>query len=469
MLVVFFLVAVQFATYILLSTYQSRELQRKTEILTLFSDFESTIGYRGFIHNFKNAILRPEKPENFATVKEDYARTLTYLDRLTLIARDYLPDTPVSNLQQTRFALEQYATKLSIVAQRQGLDMTVDEIDTLIAVDDGPAKEELSQFRSALIQAVDERIEALRLFIVIAEIFVILLLVLFVTRELMRYEGKVQAEAQKLRAAQEQVAAESQSKQALFKSISHEMLTPIHVLSGYAEILLDESDSGRSLDAAQVRNWSNEILRAASLLRSDVENAIDFANWTDKIEPSDFELVDVGVAFHSVAQRFSDELSRKGVALDCKIPKDLEVYAQPDWLRSVFRHLLSNAAKFANSRIDVSAQKNALGYVEVIFIDDGPGFPENAEEKAFVPFDKLGLETSEKFGIGLGLPLVKAILDAMGAQIGLDNSVDGGAKVTVTLPGTHSGNSVRSGAARGRKFELSLCHPARVGNHSPDL
>lgn len=92
-----------------------------------------------------------------------------------------------------------------------------------------------------------------------------------------------------------------------------------------------------------------------------------------------------------------------------------------------------NARKFApGSQVHVSAQRES-DMVEILLSDDGPGIPTDQWEKIFLPFQRLG-DQSSTAGLGLGLAVSRGFAEAMGGQLTVTNTPGGGATLVLLLP-----------------------------------
>lgn len=247
---------------------------------------------------------------------------------------------------------------------------------------------------------------------------------------------RTQRNAALLQEAQREAQRSSDSKSALMRSVSHEMLTPLHAISGFAEFLNADAKSGRNVDQATLETYSCQIIRSSNALLLIIENIFDFANWKDDSGLTDTSHVSIADGLSPVVMRFTAELSSKKLKLDTCIDPKLRVQANPVWLASIFKQLLDNAIKFSPAGGTVGIQAQAVGedQVEIVFRDNGPGFPEGTAEVAFVAFERLGHETGTKSGVGVGLSLAQKFAEAMGGRIAIDETLRSGAKVSLILP-----------------------------------
>jgi two-component system sensor histidine kinase KdpD len=177
-----------------------------------------------------------------------------------------------------------------------------------------------------------------------------------------------------------------------------------------------------------------QAIRAESLRTSIlVSNLLDMARLQEghvqlKREWQPLEEV-VGASLQTLAV----PLARHEVVVD--LPADLPLLEFDSVLMErVFCNLLENAAKYtpAGSRIEIAA-RNEGDRVTITVADNGPGLPHGREEKLFEKFAR-GHDESAVAGVGLGLAIVRAIVQAHKGTVRAENRPEGGARFIITLP-----------------------------------
>lgn len=220
-----------------------------------------------------------------------------------------------------------------------------------------------------------------------------------------------------------------QLRNSLLSALSHDLRTPLTVLTGLADSL---NLAGPPLSKAQAeiaRAIREEALRTSAL----VSNLLDMARLQSgnvKIN-RDWQPLEeiVGVALQSRAQMLSAHSVR--VALPADLPL---LYFDPILMERVFCNLLENAAKYtpAGSTITLSARQSGDA-VEIVIEDDGPGLPPGKEEALFAKFARGKNETAVT-GVGLGLSIVRAIVEAHEGSVRAENRAEGGTRFVIRLP-----------------------------------
>jgi two-component system sensor histidine kinase KdpD len=232
-------------------------------------------------------------------------------------------------------------------------------------------------------------------------------------------------------AAAARIAAESESlRNTLLASISHDLRTPLAVITGAASTLAHHGsalDPGTQLSLArsieeQAHEMSNLISNVLDLMRLE-SGRIELRRDTHSVEDL------VGTALH----RLEPRLQSHPVAID--LPEDLpSVSVDPVLVSQVLANLLDNAAKYtpAGTPIRIAAVADAP-MVRVVVEDEGPGLPPGDPRLLFEKFQR-GREESAVVGAGLGLAICRAIVSAHGGEITAGPGSRGGARFEFTLP-----------------------------------
>lgn len=231
-----------------------------------------------------------------------------------------------------------------------------------------------------------------------------------------------------LRIAAEAAAQASQAKSEFLARMSHELRTPLNAILGFGQLL-----ELSSLDGEQAESV-HHIRRAGAHLLDLVSDVLDISRvesgqLTISVEPVEArrEVVD---AVELIAPLASARAVTVRVADD-----EAWVMADRQRLRQVLINLLSNAVKYnrQGGTVDVSAATSD-GSVRIEVRDTGIGLAPSAVTRLFTPFERLGAEGGDVEGTGLGLSLSKAIIEAMGGQIGAESVLHTGSTFWIELP-----------------------------------
>jgi len=218
-------------------------------------------------------------------------------------------------------------------------------------------------------------------------------------------------------------------RNSLLSALSHDLRTPLTALAGLAESL---SLAGPELPKAQAeiaQAIREEALRTGALVNNLLDMAkLESGNVRLKREWQPLDEV-IGVALQARA----GALAHHRVRID--LPADLPLLEfDAVLMERVFCNLLENAAKYTptGSEIDISAR--SLGdRVEIVVADNGPGLPAGKEEALFDKFAR-GHDESAVAGVGLGLAIVRAIVEVHQGTVHAENRPQGGARFIISLP-----------------------------------
>jgi signal transduction histidine kinase len=220
--------------------------------------------------------------------------------------------------------------------------------------------------------------------------------------------------------------------------VSHELRTPLTVISTSAYNL-----RGRvAANPAQVERYGTLIRREAEKLTALVEQVLAFATVKAGQVIRDREPVSVESVIEDGLESSKTILEDAHCVIERKIEPGLPlILGDPMALRRAVQNLVSNAAKYGTENehwIGVSASKARKGdraEVEIRVADRGPGIPREEQTSIFDPFyrGKRALE-DQIHGTGLGLSLVKGIVEAHGGTIAVNSEPDKGTEFVICIP-----------------------------------
>lgn len=214
--------------------------------------------------------------------------------------------------------------------------------------------------------------------------------------------------------------------------ISHELRTPLTVIQGLTEILLDCGDR-----APNPTEFLTQILKSCGQLGRLVEQSITLARLqAGQLKPSP-DALGLRESVDRVVVRFADVIRDKAIIIVRKFPVDLPpVWIDGICLDAVLSALIENAVKFNKSagRIYFTARADRRG-VGLKIRNTGAGIPPENLAQIFKLFDQVETGHTRRYGgLGLGLPLVKRLLDLAGGEIAASSPGTGrGATFTLSL------------------------------------
>ena len=208
---------------------------------------------------------------------------------------------------------------------------------------------------------------------------------------------------------------------------SHELKTPLAVISANAEVLSGEIGENQSLSYIQ-----SEVERTDSL----VKNLLSLARMEKSGEKEKHERINLSQTLLSVALPFEGVVYEKGKQFETDIPDDLYCIGNAEKIKELTMILLSNALKYSDEsgRIRLSLSKHGEKRMISVF-NTGEAIPQEAQERLFDRFYRVDSSHNRELGgNGLGLAIAKAIADEHHARIDVSSKAGSGTTFTVVFP-----------------------------------
>jgi signal transduction histidine kinase len=252
-------------------------------------------------------------------------------------------------------------------------------------------------------------------------------------REVAHQKRELQAALEAMSSAREQAEQASRLKSGFLAMVSHELRTPLAALQLQLERL--QRSSVRELPHDKhvlVRRMGNSVGRLHAL----IEGLLQYA----RIESGRFsvrtEVLDVGQMASEVLDELRTIAEEKGLSLRLEVDDEQPGFeGDRELIRLILMHLIENGLKFTEHghvRVSVSFDDRSC---RLTVADSGPGIPRDQQARIFQPFEPGEVVRRKHLpGIGLGLSLVRQMVDALGGSITLTSRVGHGTKFSVRLP-----------------------------------
>jgi len=387
------------------------------------------LGYGGLIHNFKNALLRPDEPkyvvdglENAASAQALVSSIMRHADRLK---------SPVK-LDVTQGVITAYRDHFDSVRRMRGQGALTFEIDSAVRIDDGPALAEIEAALSQLSASAQARENLIA--IETAILFVVFALALAVSfwfastamRE--RAHGVVLGDMNRqLEQANVKLRDANNSLQQFAGIASHDLKAPVRHIMMYASMLLAEENSPKT-----VLRYATSINATAERMRCLISSLLDFTKTGFR------EIEGSPVCLNSVAREAIDELAFESIdtLADIEIAALPSAFGDSELIRRVFRNFFANSIKYYRGveRPHIRVTGVRRGDQVVISIEDnGIGVEAACKDSILEPLQRLHASEEELEGVGIGLSVVRTIIESHGGNVWLDTSYESGARFCFTL------------------------------------
>ncbi|HTT98984.1 MAG TPA: HAMP domain-containing sensor histidine kinase [Rhizomicrobium sp.] len=234
-----------------------------------------------------------------------------------------------------------------------------------------------------------------------------------------------------LAAARDAAINADKTKTQFFANMSHELRTPLNAILGFSELLALDVFASRREEYAQL------IHNAGTHLLSLVNDLLDLSRIeAGKLELC-FEPVDLAAILEECADTLAVRIRKRGLRLAQNIQSDLpQADADARSIRQIVLNLLTNAIKFSKSSgtIELFANITPTGALAFGVRDEGVGISEAEQAHVFERFGQARESKSAEKGSGLGLPIVRGLVEAHGGSVEMKSRLDHGTTVIVTLP-----------------------------------
>ena len=233
--------------------------------------------------------------------------------------------------------------------------------------------------------------------------------------------------------------AEELEKSAVLKTdfisnVSHELKTPLAIIQNYSALLQDES-----LDSETRQKYVSTVRQASRRLTDLITNILKLNKLENQDISTEYERINLTEMLAQTVLNYEDIIDKKGLNLDCDFD-DVIIYSSPSYLEIVWNNLISNAIKFTESGGSVTVTlKEHLDRVEVSVSDTGCGISKETGKHIFDKFYQ-GDTSHSGEGNGLGLPLVKKVIDILGGEISVKSEIGKGSTFTIVLKNMENNN-----------------------------
>lgn len=427
------LIAIQFRSTRELDNRTDKLYQQLSNSHGLALKLTRKIGYGGLIHNFKNHLLRPTEPQYYLHAEAD-AREATDLANQLEAASAVIGIE--STLADTHAMIEAYRTRLDLIRQRYEGGGDVSSIDQELRFDDTFAIREIDDLALNLSAAVATQISQLEsqartvsgIGVGGTVLLAGLLLAMFVNQQLKRQHLNAMEQVnQKLERKNRELSSANESLQQFAGIVSHDLKTPLRHIGYFNDLIAEER-----VDLDKITGHTEKIGDAALRMQRMIASLLEFTR-TGFAQPA-LQEVDLEELFPLAISEIQSSIERAGASINLQLAG--RVVADPELLKRVIHNLLGNSLKYAHServpQIDIVAESEGAD-IKVSVSDNGIGIDPKFAQRIFEPWQRLHSSRSGYEGEGIGLSLVKSVIEAHGGKVWLDTDYTGGSRIEFQL------------------------------------
>jgi signal transduction histidine kinase/DNA-binding response OmpR family regulator len=374
-------------------------------------------------------IFRKNKPREAdsvpATVEEELQVQVDTIENTASVEMDAQIDSAIHNLEQRQRLRNSAFMDLENELTIAGNVLVSNMVNMLHEVE----LEAMKQMERENVDArnvVNESVK--RISLILLTFFLVAVILFYLILSDIRRSNAYRLE---LEEAKNEAEYHGAAKQRFLSNMSHELRTPLQSIIGYAEQL-------RASD--QSPEYANVIYQSAEHLLQIVNEILDY----NQIISGKFNFLKQTVDVRKVAEEVVDVMQPQAIkknirlTLSTRLPQDAVVTGDAFRLKQILFNLVGNAIKFTDEG-EVLLQVSGTIYghnTEIIFrvCDSGPGIAEEDIEKVFHEFEQAGNANSGiHFGNGLGLTIVRNLVDGLGGSIHVKSTVNKGSVFTVSM------------------------------------
>ncbi|WND01458.1 ATP-binding protein [Temperatibacter marinus] len=230
----------------------------------------------------------------------------------------------------------------------------------------------------------------------------------------------------------------SRSKSEFLANMSHELRTPLNAIIGFSEILQGEIFG--PLGQEKYKEYADDIFTSGQHLQDIVNDILDLSKIEAGRLETDLKVIDPTEGINQCLRLIQAKTDNSEIRIESAFNQNIFLRTDERLLKQIVLNILSNAVKFTQEggQIVLSLQEGLDGTATLAVADTGIGMSPEEIRQAIQPFGQVDSSYTRKMqGTGLGLPLVKAIAEKLGARFLLDSAKDQGTQVRIIWPAAY--------------------------------
>ena len=259
-----------------------------------------------------------------------------------------------------------------------------------------------------------------------------LLTIVLMTRNILirrKFNKQLMAKNKELKSAYKQVAAANEMKSEFIRNVSHEVRTPLNIITGFAQVIANPDMAESAEERKHISTMMQKSTRQVTILMDEIIG-LSLIDSTEQVTKDDD--TNINRMLRKLTEEYRDHATcDTEVKMETTLPDDYTLKTNENMLHRIMNCLMENAVKYTQKGSITIRTKQDDEVLKIAIEDTGSGIPEHEAEHIFDRFVKLD---NFKEGIGLGLSLSRKLAQQLGGNVELDTTYKDGARFIVTLP-----------------------------------
>jgi signal transduction histidine kinase len=217
-------------------------------------------------------------------------------------------------------------------------------------------------------------------------------------------------------------------------TVAHDLKSPLGIVVGFAQVLEETTSTGKAVPNNELVDYLQTIVRYGHKMSSIIDELLLLA--IIRKADADMKVLDLESTVTEAKQRLSHMIKEHQAEILLADTWPTAMGYAP-WVEEVWVNYISNAIKYGGQppHIELGAMEQPDGYVRLWVKDNGPGIPLEHQGRLFTPLTRL--DQTRANGHGLGLSIVRRIVEKLNGQVGVESEVGQGSVFSFTLPSSN--------------------------------